>query len=429
MPSADQREPAPRSLYAETARPAPPTQPLDGDSSADVVIVGAGFTGLAAALQLAEASRDALVVEARDIGFGASGRNGGQVNPGLKWEPERLLATFGPDLGARMVRLGDEAPSLVFDLVRDYAIACEAHRGGTIRAATRESSAPGIAEHMRQWSARGADIALLDRAGIAKRTGTYAYQMGSLDRRGGNLNPLSYARGLAQAAIKAGARIATQTRALSLKREGGGWLMRTDRGEVRGRRAILAPNGYADGLWPRLARSVIPVFSSIVATEPLSPALAAAILPGRASLYEMSALHAYYRLDGAGRFLMGGRGVLRPSSAFADYGHLIAHAKALFPALRSVAWTHCWNGRVAGTPEELPHIHEPEEGLSIALGYNGRGVAMATAVGVALGRRAAGDPVEALDLPVTAIKPIAGHFAWPLAVAARLAWERGREIF
>ncbi len=427
MPSDVRREPAPRSLYDETARPPPATQPLPGDSSADVVIVGAGFTGLSAALHLAEAGYDALVIEAREIGFGASGRNGGQVNPGLKWEPDRLVAAFGAELGGRMTKLGAEAPDFVFDLIARHGIACEARRSGTIRAALQPRSEPALREHVRQWEARGADIDWLDRAAVAAHTGTHAYLMGSLDRRGGQLNPLSYARGLAGAAIKAGARIATQTRVLKVAREGAGWRLETPKGVVDAHRVILATNGYTDNLWPGLARTIVPVFSSIAATEPLSRAQAAAILPGRAALYELSASHAYYRVDAQGRFLIGGRGVLHPSSNMADYAHLIAHAKSLFPALAGASWSRVWNGRVAITRDELPHIHEPAEGLHIALGYNGRGVAMATAIGARVARRAVGAPAEELDLPITEIAPIKGHFAWPLAVAARLRWERARE--
>jgi glycine/D-amino acid oxidase-like deaminating enzyme len=420
------REPAAASLYAETARPAPPTSPLAGDAKAKVVIVGGGFTGLSAALHLAERGVDALVVEAEGIGWGASGRNGGQVNPGLKWEPERLLASFGPDLGGRMARLGATAPDLVFDLVARNAIDCEARRGGTIRAAVTKKSEAGIREHIRQG---GADILALEGEGMAHATGTAAYAMGSLDRRGGNLNPLGYARGLAEAAIKAGARIATSTRALKLSCEAGRWRLTTDKGIIIAERVILGTNGYSDDLWPGLRKTVVPVLSSIAATEPLPAEVAATILPGRASLYEVSASHAYYRLDAFGRFLMGGRGVMRPSSEFADYRGLIAHAVRLFPTLAAARWRQCWNGRVAVTWDELPHIHEPAEGLGIGLGYNGRGVAMATAMGRMLARRAAGGTAEELDLPVTEIAPMFAHFGWPLAVAARLKWDTAKERF
>ena len=426
MPT-DARPPLPRSLYAETARPAPPEAALAGDTRAKVAIVGGGFTGLSAALHLAEAGVEALVVEAAEPGWGASGRNGGQVNPGLKWEPDALEAAFGADLGARMVRLGAGAPDLVFELVARLGIDCEAHRGGTLRAGKQRSAEAGLQGFARQWRARGADVEILDRAGMAAATGSRAYSMGALDRRGGNLNPLGYARGLAEAALAAGARIASATRAVKLTRSGHVWTLDTDRGAVQAERVIIATNGYTDALWPNLRRSVVPVYSSIAATDPLPPDIAAAILPGRPSLYEMSATHAYYRLDAFGRFLMGGRGVLRSTDEFADYRSLIAYAVQLFPALRDARWSYWWNGRTAQTWDSLPHIHEPEPGLSIGLGYNGRGVAMATAMGRMLARRAAGGSAAELDLPVTRVSPIWGHAAWPLAVRARLISEAMRE--
>jgi glycine/D-amino acid oxidase-like deaminating enzyme len=415
------RDPPAASLYAQTARPAPQTAPLDGDATTQVAIVGGGFTGLSAALHLAEMGVDAWVVEVGDVGFGASGRNGGQVNPGLKWEPERLVSAFGLDLGGRMARLGATAPDLVFELVARLGIDCEARRGGMIRAAVSQKSEASIREHIRQGSG---EIVALEAAAMARATGATAYAFGSLDRRGGNLNPLGYVRGLAQAALEAGARIATSTCVKKLKREGGRWRLTTDKGIVTAERVFLATNGYSDDLWPGLRRTIVPVLSSIVATEPLPAEVVRTTLPERSSLYEISASHAYYRLDAYGRFLMGGRGVMRPSSDFADYRGLIAHAKKLFPALEAARWSHCWNGRVAVTWDELPHIHEPAEGLSIGLGYNGRGVALATAMGRMLARRISN---EELDLPVTSLQPISWHFGWPLAVAARLKWDAAKE--
>ncbi|MDQ0346618.1 NAD(P)/FAD-dependent oxidoreductase [Ancylobacter vacuolatus] len=423
------RRPLPRSLYRETAPPAPETGPLAGDTTTRVAIVGAGFTGLSAALHLAEAGVDTLVLEASQIGWGASGRNGGQVNPGLKWEPEQLEQVFGADLGGRMVRLGDEAPSLVFDLIARHGIDCAPRRGGTLRAAISERAAKGVRDFQRQWAERGADVVMAEGKEMARLTGTGAYPLGAHDRRGGQVNPLAYCRGLAGAAMAAGARLFTDTPALRLARLAGGWEITTPGGRVTAERVILATNGYSDDLWPGLRRSVVPVYSSITATEPLPPELAAPIMPNGVVLYEMSASYAYYRLDDAGRFVMGGRSVLRPASAPEDFRALVDHATRLFPVLRSVEWTHRWNGQVAVTWDHLPHLHEPEAGLTIGLGYNGRGVAMATATGRMLARHAAGGGGEALDLPVTRITPILGHAAWPLAVKARLKWDRLRETF
>ena len=427
MTAPSDRRPLPRSLYAETARPAPAEARLVGEVRTAVAIVGGGFTGLSTALHLAEAGIEAVVLEASEVGWGASGRNGGQVNPGLKWNPEQIEAAFGPELGGRMIRLGAGAPDLVFDLIARHAIDCEPMRGGTVRAAVSPRSEAGVREYTTEWTVRGAPVELLDRAGVARLTGTAAYPSACHDRRGGSVNPLGYARGLAEAALKAGARISSDARALRLVREGSGWVVETASGRVWAERVVLATNGYTDDLWPGLRRTVVPVYSAIIATAPLAPEIAARIMPARPVLYEMSATYAYYRMDAHGRFLMGGRSVQRDSDVLADYQGLIAHALRLFPDLAGVEWTHWWNGRVAITWDHLPHIHEPAQGIHIGLGYNGRGVAMATAVGRMLARRVAGGRAEELDLPVTKIAPIFGHAAWPVAVTARMKWEKLRE--
>ena len=214
MTSASDRHPLPRSLYAATARPAPAETRLVGEVRTAVAIVGGGFTGLSTALHLAEAGIEAVVLEASEVGWGASGRNGGQVNPGLKWDPDEIEAAFGADLGGRMVRLGAGAPDLVFDLVARHAIDCEPMRGGTVRAAVSPAFGGGHSRISRRNGRRAARRStLLDRAGVARLTGTAAYPSACYDRRGGSVNPLGYARGLAEAALKAGARIFSGARA------------------------------------------------------------------------------------------------------------------------------------------------------------------------------------------------------------------------
>ncbi|WP_407051485.1 NAD(P)/FAD-dependent oxidoreductase [Methyloraptor flagellatus] len=421
------QKPLPKSLYAETAQPAPETAPLAGDVTTRVAIVGGGYTGLSTALHLAEAGIDVIVIEANEIGWGASGRNGGQVNAGLKWEPEELESGFGADLGKRMARLGDSAPDLVFELIQKHGIDCAPVRGGTIRAAVSKRSEAGIRTYQRQWAERGAPVELADAEKMVALTGSHAYSFGAYDRRGGQVNPLGYARGLAKAALAAGARIVTRTAVLGLTQTGAGWTLRTATGTVTADRVVIATNGYSDDLWPGLRRSIVPAFSAIAATAPLPAEIAAAIMPTRPVLYEMSAAYAYYRVDDQGRFLMGGRSVLRDSATFSDYRGLVSHARRLFPALENALWTHVWNGQTAITWDHLPHVHEPAPGLHIGLGYNGRGVAMATAMGRMLARRTAGGTAEELDLPVTKIDPIFGHVAWPFAVKGRLFWEKFRE--
>src|SRR5580698_5171798 len=167
--------PLPRSLYADTARPAAATPPLDGDRSVSVAIVGGGFTGLSAALHLAEQGVDVAVLEAHEPGWGASGRNGGQVNPGLKPDPDQVEADFGPDLGARMVALSGNAPNVVFELIQRHQIACEALQSGTLRTAMHQRSLNDLRRTADQWMRRTGTVSLLDRDVVSGLTGTDRY--------------------------------------------------------------------------------------------------------------------------------------------------------------------------------------------------------------------------------------------------------------
>ena len=247
------RKPLPPSLYAETARPAAPTPPLDGDKRVAVAVVGGGFTGLSAALHLAEAGADVAVLEAQEPGWGASGRNGGQVNPGLKHDPDAIEADFGPDLGARMVAMSGDAPNVVFDLIRRHQITCEAMQGGTLRAAFSRRSAAAVRTSAAQGARRGGPVTVLEGDAIAAATGARRYICAMLDRRGGQVNPLGYARGLAQAAMQAGAAVHGATPVTAMRRNGGEWHVATPTGTVRAEHVVLATNGYTDDLWPRPA--------------------------------------------------------------------------------------------------------------------------------------------------------------------------------
>ena len=410
-------------LYLDTAAPAAPTPPLEGDARADVVVVGGGFTGLSTALHLAQQGAKVLVLEAEEPGWGASGRNGGQVNPGLKHDPDQVERDFGQDLGGRMNALAGAAPAVVFDLIKRHDIECEARRNGTLRAAVGAKHAANIRASVEQLRRRQAPVELLEGAALVSATGTDRYPAAMWDRRGGDLNPLSYARGLARAALRAGAAVHGGTRALNLKRAGREWRLTTRLGTATADTVVLATNGYTDDLWPGLRRTVVPVFGAIAATAPLPEALAAAVMPGRAALYESGAITVYYRVDAGRRLLIGGRGPQREVAAVAALSHLVTYAEKLWPALRGIAWTHAWGGRLAMTRDQYPHIHEPAPGIVASLGYNGRGVAMATTLGAQIAKRIL-HPHGQFDMPITGVKPIALHALWPLAVRAAIL--RGR---
>ncbi len=405
--------------------PPAPLRALDGDARADIAVVGGGITGLSTALHLAEAGATVRVLEAEEPGFGASGRNGGQVNPGLKLDPDTVERDFG-ELGARMNELSGGAPEFVFALIRRHSIACEARQNGTLRAATSAKHAAQVRISAEQWRRRGAPVECLEGEELRRATGTGRYVAAMLDRRGGDLNPLSYTRGLARAALAAGALIHRGTRVLSLRSAGSSWRLGTPRGTVTAQHVVLATNGYTDDLWPGLRRSIVPVWSAIAASAKLPEEVARNILPARQVLYESGLVTVYYRIDAGGRLLMGGRGPMREIDSTRALSHLLRYSGTLWPALKDTDWTHAWSGQVAVTADHYPHVHEPAAGLIMCVGYNGRGVAMATVMGAQLARRAL-NPAAPFDMPITPLKAIPLHSLWPLGAKAAIISGRVRD--
>lgn len=404
-----ERPPLPRSSWTDTADPAPPTPPLEGSAEAEVVVVGAGFTGLSAALHLAEAGTRVVVLEAMEPGYGASGRNGGQVIAGFKPDPDEIVQRFGPDRGEQIAAFAGGAPDVVFGLIERHGIACDAVRAGWLQAAHGPAGLAAVERRARQWGDRGAPVEVLSRDETERRTGARGYVGALLDRRGGTLNPLAYARGLARAALGAGATIHGQTPALALERQGQRWRVQTPRGEVMAERVLLATNAYSDDLWPGLRQSVIPIYSYQIATTPLTDNLRRAIMPGGLGLADTRRMLGYCRQDVRGRLLVGGRGHMRESTDPRDFRSVRRMLSRLFPAAGELPLDFCWGGKVALTVDQWPHIGEPAPGLSVALGYNGRGVAMASAVGRAMAEHLNGKSLEQLPLPVRPIRPLPLH--------------------
>jgi glycine/D-amino acid oxidase-like deaminating enzyme len=402
--------------------------PLDGGRRVAVAVVGGGFTGLSTALHLAEGGVDVAVLEAHEPGWGASGRNGGQVNPGLKHDPDRIEEDFGPELGGRMVALSGNAPNVVFDLVHRHQMVCEALQSGTLRAAFDPRNAAVVRGSAAQCARRNMPVTLLERTEIAGATGTGRYLCAMLDRRGGRVNPLGYARGLAQAAQQAGAAIHGGTPVTKILRNGRDWELRTPTGTLHAEHVVLATNGYTDDLWSGLRRSIVPVYSAIVASEPLSADVVRTIMPSQSVLYELAGITVYYRLDADNRLLMGGRSPLHDITGPEQLPYLIRYTHQLWPGLRDIRWTHAWNGQLAITPDHYPHLHEPAPGVIACLGYNGRGVAMATIMGAEIARRIIRGDTSEIDMPVTTLREIPFHALWRSAVAARVTYGRIRDF-
>ncbi len=421
--------PLPPSLYADTAGQSVDAPALEADRSVSVAIIGGGFAGLSTALHLAERGIEPIVLEANEPGWGASGNNGGQLNPGLKLDPDAIETAFGGDLGNRMIAFAYNAPLFTLELIRRLDIDCEARQNGTLRAARHETHARAVEATAAQCICRGMPVRLLDRSELQEVTGTDRYVRAIFDARGGDLHPLCYARGLARAAIARGVKIHGRTPAMSLSRKAGAWRIKTPRAELRAEKVLIATNGFTDDLWPGLRRTIIPIFSSIAATAPLPDELARKIMPARAVLYESAHITVYYRIDASNRLLMGGRGPMRWIAEAEAVAYLIRYALRLWPMLQGIMWTHGWNSRLAMTADHLPHIHEPAPGVLAYLGCNGRGIALATAMGEQLARRLVDGEAFELDMPISGIKPIPLHNFWPVAVRGGVLLGRLRDQF
>ena len=415
------------SLWAATAAPGPECPSLDDEVAVDVGIVGGGFTGLSTALHLAERGVRVAVVEAKEIGEGASGLNGGQVIPGLKRGRDELAARFGGERAERMVALGDGAGERVYEIVRRYGIECGLERNGWFRGAHSPMAMAYLEKTAAEMAGRGVDAVLVDRADTVRMLGTDQYLGGLHDRRAGAVQPLAYVRGLARAAIGQGALVFARSPVERLARDGAGWRIAGVRGAVLAPRVLLATGAYTDRLWPGLAQTFVGVQSAQMATAPLSDNLRASVLPCRAVVSDTRKLSNYFRIDAGGRLVMGGRGPLGDTPSPSTLAAIARAAERRFPMLGRIEWKHAWCGRIDMTLDEMPRIHQPEPGLWTVLGYNGRGVALATTMGAVMADRMTGGGDPALDFPETPFATVPFHAFRGPGVAGAIAWYKFRD--
>ncbi len=395
------------SLWTATANESPVFPSLQGAETADVAIIGAGFTGLSAALHIAQSGQSVIVVDAETPGWGASGRNGGQVNPGLIENPDVISQYYGRMQGHRAITAAGNAGARVFDLIRQHDIACDPKQVGWVQAAHSEDGAETLATKRAAWDRVGVPLQHLAGADLHTLMGSDAYVSGIRDPRGGNLHPLNYALGLAQAAHKAGAQIFAQSPVVAMIPEGGATTLKTAAGTITAGKVLICTNGYSGNWMPKVAQSVIPVRSVQVATAPLGDNISGSILPGGHSVSDTRGLLLYFRKGPGGRFIMGGRGAYGNRGTRVAQEELRQVSLQIFPQLKGQGWDHAWGGFIASTPDHFPRLMEIAPNVIAGLGYNGRGVAMATEMGVQLARWA-GDDVE-LDFPITGPKPITLH--------------------
>ncbi|MEP4037116.1 FAD-binding oxidoreductase [Pseudophaeobacter sp.] len=416
-----------QSVWNDTANQTPDCPPLTGKQECDVAIVGGGFTGLSAALHLAEAGVSVRLLEAETPGWGASGRNGGQVNPGLKEDPGTILRRFGPEMGQRMIDLAGGAGDFVFDLIRRLDIDCGAAQPGWLQPYHDEASKRVVETRVEQWKPYGDPMRLLNRDETAAMLGSKAYMGAMLDTRGGHIHPLNYALGLATAAQKAGAILHGHSRAERYEHARDRVVIHTSQGQLTAQNLIIGTNGYADTFSGGIGRTVVPIRSVQVATAPLPSEVFESILSQGHSASDSRRLLLYFRRGPNNSFVMGGRGDYTEKGTERQFEQLRKASLKLYPQLAEAKWRYNWGGFVAMTVDHYPHLMKAADNVWASLGYNGRGVAMASVMGKVLADAAQGVPEPDLPFPVTPVRPIPFHFMRRYAVAAAVAWARLRD--
>jgi gamma-glutamylputrescine oxidase len=411
----------PASFYAATAHPLPPFAPLEGAQEADVCIIGAGFTGLSAALHLAQRGYRVTVLEAHRVGFGASGRNGGQVGSGQRIDQDSLEASFGAETAKRLWEIGEEAKALVQSLITDHAMPVRFYPGIAHACRTdaelRESHAN--AEKMAR-SYGYSQITPLNRQELRGLIGSDTYVGGDIDRGAGHLHPLNYAIGLAIAATKAGAVICENAEVTQITK-GPKAVVQTARGQVSASFVVLACNGYLGNLEPSVAARVMPINSYVIATEPLG-ARAAEIISEPVAVTDTKFVNNYWRLSEDGRLLFGGAETY--GYRFPDVVKAVTKPMLkVYPQLAGTRIDYAWGGTLAITRSRLPNFSRPQPNVFSASGYSGYGVAMASLAGKIMAEAISGQ-AERFDLMASLPQsrfPGGALLRWPL-LASAMTW-------
>ena len=401
-------------LWAVTAPPPPELEKLNGEKTVDVAIIGGGYTGLSAALHLAQAGIDVTLLEARDIGYGGAGRNVGLVNAGLWLMPEQLLKLAGPEYGEKLLDVLGDSPDLVFQLIKKHKIECEALRNGTLHCADSKSGYKALLQREAQWQKRGAPVRLLDRDEAAARTGSHTFLGALLDRRAGTLQPLSYAYGLAHAAVKAGARIYTRSPVTAHKKNRNGYQLTTPEGTLTAKSIIVAVHAYPEFAFKSYKRSMIWMNFFQFATPPLSKDILKTVLPERQGAWDTNLILSSYRLDAAGRLIVGSVGTVK------GYAHTIHEnwvkrtIARTFPQVGAVPLEYGWYGTFAMNSNHIPRFHILDENMVMITSYNGRGIGPGTVFGKLLAEYIKSGSTEKIPLPISKIKKIKSRLFWEL---------------
>lgn len=416
-------QPDPDTLWHATAPPLAPFPRLSGPAETDLLVIGGGFAGLSTALHAAETGQSVTLVEAHRIAWGATGRNAGFIVPNFaKVDPDQVRSQLGSQ-AEPLISMAATSADLVFGLVRRHGIDCDARQTGWIQPSHSTGALQKAQGRVRQWAALGRPVEFLDRTAIAQLTGVDRWKGGWIDRSGGTINPVGFARGLALAAQSAGATLYEDTAVTGLVPDGKGWLAHTSAGSIHARRVVLATNAYVGDLWPDLARSFFPLRVFQIATEPLGASMGKQILPGGQAVSDSRRNLFTFRFDRDRRLISGGMHILSPGAdrRVPQTIHRRLATELGLPDLPLLSYA--WSGMASVMPDYLPRLVQLAPGLMAGFACNGRGIAMSTAMGRELAAWAFGGKTPAIPIrdleriPFHALTRLAPNALLPISMA------------
>lgn len=410
-------------LWYATAEPAPRTEPIDGDVQADVCIVGAGYTGLTTAIELARAGVRVAVLEAQEAGFGGSGRNAGHCTPTFThYDLPALRRMLGEPWAERLIQRQTRANDRVGAMIRDYRIACEWVRNGYVMGALHPKALDTAKARTDQYNAVGARTRLLGRDEVAAVTGSPRFLGGWFHSEAGHLNPLGYARGLARAAMQEGVALHTASPVTGASPQGGRWRIETATGSVTAEKVVFASGAYTVGGWPKLDETfrILRVF--VAATQPLSDETRRTVLPENTTIHDGRGDIYVYKYDANGRivvsmFPMGrrGRDLAYTRQVMTD------RLKWLHPQIREeIRWDYLWFGELDMQVKTVPRLYALAPGAVALTGLSGRGVPTGSMLGGILAEWALGVSEADLSLRLEPLRaaPVYMRFGPQLSLRA-----------
>jgi len=414
------------SLWADTAEPLPAFPKLAGEVKADVVIIGAGYTGLSAARHIAKSGLVPVVLEANHPGWGASGRNGGVITAKFRLSFRDIDAAHGRAMARRMYEIAHESVDMVEELVSEFGIAsARLTRSGQVKAAHNDATLRAAIDEA-AWMTRemrDTEVRILDPHQVRDETGSQVFVGGILNPGSGGIHPLNYLRGLARGVAQRGVPVFQESPVIALRRDGDGIVAETLDGVVRARQAIIATNSYSDltSATARVQQTLVPFRSALIATEKLSPNLAGSLMPTGRTYTETKRMMRWFRkVDD--RIIFGGRGAFGKQDSESAFDALRKAMVGIFPELADIPLAFKWSGLVAMTLDSVPHVGRLDDRTLYSVGYNGAGVAMSSLMGRYLAALVRGEKVDLGLLDAGRLKTIPFYAFREPAVRAVAGW-------